>query len=618
MATIQQKSIPQPVKIKKFYGLNLTGETQLILGESPNMTNYFITENHKLEKMYGYMKFLNTTKPIKGMWYGELNNEFHFLIATDGHIYKIDNDYWSDEAEWDTDTFTTHCTDLGTLTNATTRFLPFAGKVYILNGAEYKSWAGTSTIADVVGYIPKILISGTPSTGAGTSYDALNLLTGKKRMTFNGDGTATYKLPETSLTSVDSVYVGGVLKTVTTHYTVDLTTGVVTFTAGNFPTTGLDNVEIYWTKGTGDRDKIVKHKELIAFGPNNDTRVFLYGNPTEQNRIRFSDLADGVPSAEYFPSIKFNDVGVSNSAVTNISKQQSRMIISKDDNKSFYSNYESVEINGVTIVSFPVFPLNDTVGNVALGQGQVIDNKPVVIDKGLQVFNTTTVRDERNVDNISEKIWFDLEDLTLENAITYDYEEEDQYWLIVGNKLYIWHYGLSDGNNQQRVFSRHLLADNITCFFTINGILYMGTDTGKVVKFSQDFVTFDGTTINAYFESGFIDFGAISLKKTLNKIWVAIQPQTKASATFNYITDKEYGLVDQTITSSLALLEINKTTFILPNWSFRVNFNPTPFRLKLKAKKFSYLKMVIKNSSSTETCKILEVDMQVELGSESK
>ena len=612
MAKIMQKSIPQPAKIKNFLGLNLTGETQLALGESPNMDNFFITENYDLEKAYGYAQMLNTTKEIKGMWYGKIGSTYNFLIATNGHIYKISETYWQET--WDTNDFTTHTTDLGTLTNATTRFFAFDGKVYIQNGVEYKVWNGSGSITDVSGYIPKIVIGSAPATGSGTTYEPINLLTGKKHMTYNGNGTATYQLPETSITSVDSVYVGGVLKTVTTHYTVNTTTGVVTFTTGNLPTTGLDNVDIYWTKGNGDRDKVLKHKANILFGANNDTRVFLYGNPDEQHRIRYSELANGVPSVEYFPSTNFNDVGASNSAVTSILKQQSRMIISKDDSKSYFSNYESINTSGTDIVSFPVFPLSDTIGNIAFAQGQVVDNKPVVLDGGIQWFNTTNVRDERNVDKVSDKIGSAL--VGLETALTLDYK--GSYYLVLGKTIYTWHYGLYDSRNQKRVFSKMTFNDTPTCFLEIDGRLFFGTDTGYIMEMSQNYTTQNGTTIKAYFETGFIDFGAIYLKKTLNKIWIAMQPQTRAMAEFNYQTDKEYGQNPQTIRKSLALLEIDKTTFVLPYWSFLVNFNPQPFRLKLKAKKFSYLKVIIKNESATETCKILEIDMQVEYGSETK
>ena len=50
-------------------GLNIsnTGDTQIQLGESGNMTNFYITDDLKLRKIYGYRSFWNFEAPIKSM-----------------------------------------------------------------------------------------------------------------------------------------------------------------------------------------------------------------------------------------------------------------------------------------------------------------------------------------------------------------------------------------------------------------------------------------------------------------------------------------------------------------------------------------------------------------------
>lgn len=68
------------------------------------------------------------------------------------------------------------------------------------------------------------------------------------RVALNGDGvTAAFAWPYRFLATTDlKVYVGGVLKTITTHYTVSApgSSGTVTFTAGNIPAAGTGNVVI--------------------------------------------------------------------------------------------------------------------------------------------------------------------------------------------------------------------------------------------------------------------------------------------------------------------------------------------------------------------------------------
>ena len=128
--------------------------------------------------------------------------------------------------------------------------LDFADKIYLQNGEDYKVWYGTGLFTDVSesAYIPLVYIN-TPPAGGGTAFDEINLLTPKKHQQFDGDGVAsTYQLAETNIDSIDQVYVDGVLKTVTTDYTVNLTNGtVLPVTPANF-TSGTNNIDIYWTK----------------------------------------------------------------------------------------------------------------------------------------------------------------------------------------------------------------------------------------------------------------------------------------------------------------------------------------------------------------------------------
>ena len=55
---------------------------------------------------------------LQGMWYGKLNNVVFFLFANNGHL-------------WSGNLTTGTKVDLGTLTDAPTRFQAFGAKVYI-------------------------------------------------------------------------------------------------------------------------------------------------------------------------------------------------------------------------------------------------------------------------------------------------------------------------------------------------------------------------------------------------------------------------------------------------------------------------------------------------------
>ena len=54
------------------------------------------------------------------------------------------------------------------------------------------------------------------------------------------------------------------------------------------------------------------------------------------------------------------------------------------------------------------------------------------------------------------------------------------------------------------------------------------------------------------------------------------------------------------------------------NFTFITNFNPQAMKIKLKSKKFTYLKLVIDNISAIETFVILSFTLQAEYGGQVK
>lgn len=180
MARIGTIKEPTPLVINRFFGLNTarSGDTSISMGESGNMYNCYITQEYTIKKANGYLQLMGTAvtnKQIQGMWNGLIGGDEYFLFAKNGHIYSVTADLWKDFDG----TLTDQVTDLGTLTDAPTQFFAFDDKVYILNGTEYKSYDGT-TLADVAGYVPKIVIGAAPSTGAGTDFENLNMVNRQK------------------------------------------------------------------------------------------------------------------------------------------------------------------------------------------------------------------------------------------------------------------------------------------------------------------------------------------------------------------------------------------------------------------------------------------------------
>ena len=564
--------------INAFLGLNMneTGSTNLKLGESPKMVNFKISRDYKLEKMYGYINKYEKTGKIRAMWFGLLDTTEVFVFVCDGKVYNGD-------------------IELGSLTDDITRIFEFNKKLYFINGHEYKEWDGT-IFKDVEGYIPLVKVATTPN-GVGTDYEPINVLTGKKRQTFSPDGTEkTFVLVENNLTSIDSVKVNGVETTVAK----DLAKGTITFSTA--PTQGVDTIEVQWTKGTGQRELVYKNHYFQTYGLADDTRVFLYGNADAKNRIYFSNLGNGIPDVTYFPGNNFIDIGSSNIAITDIQRQYDRMIICKEDS-TYYSTYEQITDNtGESIVAFPVYPLNKSHGAKPYNQGQVLDNYVTTIDTSIVQWTNTESKDERNAQIISPKVQTWLNEKDLSKAVTLDYQEEKEYWLTIDNEILIYNY-------ENSCYSLAQLPVKITTFLSYKGIIYAGTENGKIIEFNKD-----ATTYAAEWQSGYYDFGVEEQRKTMRVLWITLKPWFKTSLDINYISDRDSGSEAKTI---------EKRSISYAHWNYaRFTYNTQrsvkPFRVKLKAKKFAFLKLILKNEASDEKVTVNSIAIKKVYGGEVK
>jgi len=590
------KQVP-PATINVFLGVNQSndGDTELKLGEASTCMNWVVTDANKLKKAIGYMPLFPSLGAgvIQGQWLGNVAGTRVHLFAHGGNIYKrVAN----------TNTI------IGTLTDAKTSFFFFQGKVYILNGHEYKSWDG-ATFSDVVGYRPLIVIGTPPGGGVGSTdgdgmgrlFEEINNLTGAKHQTFSPNTTLTaYQLAETNIDSVDFVEILGVAKKSGTDYTVNLVTGIVTFTTA--PTTGTpDIVDIGWTKGAGDRASVFKNTFAMLYGGGNDSRVLMWGNPDEKNRFCYSALSDGVLSAEYFPADNFSDVGSDQHAITDITRQYDRLIIYTDKG-SYWATYDTTTlVDGSVVVNFPVYELNSVKGNVAPGQVQLINNDPFTIQEGVYQWTSTNVRDERNATYMSKRVQPSLDGADLAKAITFDYEKNGEYWLVVGSTAWIYNYRVDVWYQRSNV-----AASN---FIEIDGSLYFGTE-GTIMKFDPAYLTDNGTAISAVWEMGFFDFGAEYLNKYMNNIWISIKPEIHTSVEIKTITNNEGTSITQKIYYNLATF--NHASF--SRFSFNTSRNPQPFYIEVQAMGFDYFKLILSNASITDIATVLSINMPARMG----
>ena len=587
MANFRPAAKPKPIEIRKFLGINTSvGETEIELGEAVHMRNFRITKNYKPQKREGHNKFIDyaNAKMTYGAWAGTIGGKNVLITINDGKVYEYN--------------FTTEVnTQIGTITDKECSIMYFNGILYFMNGTDYKQYNGT-TYQDVIPYAPVISIE-TPPTGGGTAFEEINLLGGSKWQYFVGNGSATdYQLAETGLdATLLTITVDSVNKVETVDFTVDRTTGVVTF--GVAPINEADVRILYHKANAGFKALITGHRFMTKFGVSNETNLFIWGNTAEQNVYRVS----GVLKPNYFPANSFYKESDDEFAVTDLVPQYDRLIIYKEDSARYtyaQSNPLYDANKGLNPYIFTSYPLNDTVGNEAFGQVQLIRNNPVSLkSQSVWEWSNTQVKDERNAEVVSDRVKELLDIVGISTAKTFDYQSLKELWINIGSLVYIWNYG----NDTWYVF------DNISAnwFLEYEGNVYYGS-VGSVETFEG--FNDNGLSVNASIELGFTDFDANNLLKNSRRLWITLEPQKRTSLIINYETDQD--LLDDSNEQEIvyAFLDFNDVDFNF--FPFTTNPNPQGERIKIRAKKYQYIKFIFENNKTNQGVTLLSFLVQAE------
>lgn len=608
MAQIKGTDNSSILKIQAFLGLNENpdGDTTLKVGEMAEMRNFRITQDKHLQIRPGSKTLLSLADALSslgqgnvqdgaetrvyGVWRGIAGAYEHILASFGGHI-------------WDIDAKNGTAKDKGSAPMGEVSFFGFGGKVYLLGGGEYKSWdGGTDTaFATVEGYVPLIQTATTPK-GEGTLVETVNRLTGKRRVQFSPDGTATvFQLPEKGINEVSSVKSGG---EPVTNCTMDLENGTVTFTAA--PAAGTNTVEIEYRKGDGARSEVTGMKYSELFNGATDTRVFLYGDGT--NRAVYSGVpfATGRASAEYFPDLYELTVGESNTPLTALVRHYSRLMAFKTDSAWAILQGEIGLADGGSTAAFYVQPVNRQFGNEAPGQVRLLENNPLTMDAGSvyqwrsgSSYASYISNNENNAKRISDRVASTIKGFDLKKVLTANIKADHEFWFLHGTRALILNYAndswyLYDG----LPFSRIVEYEGTVIGFS---------DNGAVVEFSQKYRSDNGAPIDCYAATGAMDFDRDWLLKYSPMIFVAMQPASNARIKVTVETNRRSDYPEKTVAYSLAtFLHVDFNHF-----SFATNRKPQVKKVKMKVKKATFYRLIFKSNSASATATVIETDIRL-------
>lgn len=603
-AAAQQSQI---ITMKDFRGINQTGTpTQIDAAESPDLLNMVLDQYGQLDKRNGYKRVFPTSLgagKINGLYqYRKLNGTVINLLAHGTKLYTWDGtgaqpvSIYSGKAD------------------APTRFFTFGNYCYMLDGTNYLRYDGTTvTTVESAAYVPTLTISRAPA-GGGTPFENFNLLSPGFKDSFSGDATATaYQLSLTGLdaTPVTAV-VNGVAKVETTHFTVNRTTGIVTWLTA--PGTGVANNVVITAYKTvaGYPDRVKKCKGFEIYGGTNDTRIFFFDHPTDINTLRRCGLADPT----YWPELAYAKVGSDAGAIKRLVKQFSYCDIIKEPTPNDTTIYSmSFQLDADGVATFPIVPLNSIVGMNAPDSLQLIENVPTFLSpQGVFEIIGTNVSDERNVSRISDKVHPSLlsEDAP-QNAASVDFDKK--YFISLNGSCYVYDY-------RQQVW---YIWDNIpaSCFLEVDERLYFGSSAaGLLYRFTKtvdtDAYVDDGEAIKAHWKSKIFSFEDDEHQKLVEKVFFSLRPGVRASADLFYATDRTAsGDVQGTgVTARVDLLDFTELDF--DRFSFQTSALPQEVAAKIKAKKIVYFQIILQNDRLDESMGILSVGIKVRVQREVK
>ena len=600
MAQITARDRSQMLRISKWLGLNEAqdGDTNLKIGELSVMKNMRITREGHLQKRPGSRTRLDLSEAFAaytgaksdspracGAWYGMVAGKEWLVVVYGGVAFKVTPGSWAAEA-------------LGSMSQDDTFMFPFGGKLYFLNGKEYKVWDGTA-LSDVTGYIPTIVTAATPQ-GGGTTLQQVNKLNGYRLVKYSPDGSAkTFQLPEKEIDEVTKVE--SKTKNVTIpSYTVDKEKGTITFSA--VIEQGVNTVEVTYKKGDGDRSAVLGMRFAVSYNGTTDNRVFLYGDGT--NKAIYSGLeTTGAATAEYFPDLNEMAVGDKNTPITAMVRHFSRLLVFK--NASAWSvQYGNIDIyDSTSIAAFYVTPVNDILGCDAPGMALNVENNPVTLCAGsvYQWKSTNTsgniTRDERNATRVSDRVEVSIGGFDLSKTKVFNFIYDHEMYFLYDGKALVWNYG-NDTWYKFIDYPAEMLVAIDNYMYSLHG--------SKIKEFSRSYLNDDGEVIHILAETGSMALDKDWLKKYSGTIYISLKPEMAARVNVTIETDRRSDYITRLVGSALS--GFDHVSFA--HWSFLTNRKPQQRRARIRANRAVYYKLIFSEDSASSTCTILATDVK--------
>ena len=590
----------------KFSGVDFrTDPSQVDAKRSPWAPNLISDSGGKPEKRPGWRTIKRFAAGNANGLHSFVSDEVHFLAHIGNRLYR-----------WDGDRENVISAAMNPAKKSMSMSLD--GKLWIVDGLKFKVYDGqTISNASANAYVPTTVISRDPD-GGGTTYEAINMLSSGRINAFLSDGESrSYQLDATGLDSTRvTAKVNGSSKTEGVDFSVNRTTGVVTFTVppGEPPVTGADNVFITFYKTvSGYSDRVDKCSILSVYGRGNDTRLFLAGNPDFPNYDFYCAYND----PGYMPDINYSIVGSDATKIVGYRSIYGSQAILKEDNAQDYTIFLRTPdvldnrmvfrvtdgITGVGAISPYAFCnlLNDAMflsrgGVYAITSDDVIALERTVVHRSSFVDPRLTKED--HLDNAVAIEWRDYMIVSINGRCYVADARQKHYPRSLTNTFeYEWYYW-----------------DNIPAgaWLEHSGDLYFATDDGHVCRFNTDMVderdpekgllmtaySDDGEAIVARWSTKADDDGDFAQFKTLLKkgCGVQLKPYSRSSCKIYLRTEKDFGVMAKYDTVDI----FDFADIDFERFTFNTLDTPQIISIRKKVKKYKTLQIIVESDAANE------------------
>jgi len=498
-------------KYSNFRGVDFSN-SEVALSRSPLSKNMWkkYEDNDCIETRPG-MRLLNGFgNQILGLFFLNINNTQHVLVHSGTKLLKWTN--------YPTTPATT--TELFSSMNVVeSKSFIFDNTLFILDGINYLEYNGT-TLKSVEGTIPMTSYyknpDGSTSIDADTDidlvYQPVNCLTSLRKNAFIGDGISVdYQLDATSLDSsviyLMTATINGTAKTEGTDFSVNRTTGVVTFNTA--PAVDSEVIITYSKTTSGYRNRILNCTLVCEF----DNRIFFSGNPNYPNTVFHCELND----PRYIRDTAYYECGLDKALIKAIIPGNNVLWVLKEINQNSSSVYYlTPTLDSTYDKIYPSVNGSISLGCVSTG---INFNDDIVFfsNRGLEGIASSSMYSEQILQHRSSLIDNKMVSETNYNSVKLA-EYNGYLMCLIGSHVYLansrqrFH---DSANNIEYEWFYWELPNSITFIKEYRQKLYLGNASGQL--FVLDSTKDNGVDITSVWTTPKDDFGYPNYTKTTNK-----------------------------------------------------------------------------------------------------